>query len=305
MKPFRSKKPTALPGRRLADREARPDEFAGQQFRRNQTMSGVRRETLAEAASPRAKAHHLTQQRRKIGGILLIVLIGIGVLSLLLTQMTAKVLITSSTTALSTPIDAQKYEKVINDYLGVHPAGRLRFILNEQELSDYAAAITPEVASIKQTGSQNVVETRFAITFRKPIAGWQINNHQYYVDDQGVVFEKNYFATPGVQIVDESGISPEQGSTVASARFLSFVGRVVGLSKDSGYEVVQAILPSGTTRQLEIRLKDIKPLVKLSIDRGAGEQVEDMARSLRYLITEHGQSPSYVDVRVGGRAIYQ
>ncbi|MFZ2126309.1 MAG: hypothetical protein WAV04_02240 [Candidatus Microsaccharimonas sp.] len=303
MKLFGSRKPT-VPARRLADRQPRPEEYVPQQFRRNQTMSGVRRETLAEAASPRSKVHHLTRQRRKVGGILLIVLIAIGVLALLLTQMTAKVLITSSTTSLNSSIDGEKYEKIINDYLGIHPAARLRFLLNEQELSDYVSAIAPEVARVQQTGAHNIVETRFAMTFRQPLAGWQINSRQYYVDDQGVVFEKNYFQPPNVQIIDESGISPEQGSTVASARFLSFVGRVVGLSKDSGYEVVEAILPSGTTRLLEIRLKDVGSLIKLSIDRGAGEQVEDMTRALRYL-QSRGESPSYIDVRIGGRAVYQ
>lgn len=293
-----------VPARRRADREPRPEDHAMQQFRRNQTMSGVRRAATTEAVSPRSKVHHLTRQRRKVSGILLIVLLGISVLAILLTQMTAKVLISSSTSNLTSSIDGQQYEKIINDYLGVHPAERLRFLLDEQELSEYVSVATPEVASVQQDGVRNIVETRFAITFRQPLAGWQINNRQYYVDTHGTVFEKNYFQPPSVQIIDESGISPEQGSTVASARFLSFVGRVVGLSKDSGYEVVEAILPTGATRLLEIRLKDVGPLVKLSIDRGAGEQVEDMIRVLRFL-QSRGESPSYIDVRISGRAVYQ
>jgi hypothetical protein len=118
------------------------------------------------------------------------------------------------------------------------------------------------------------------------------------------VFEKNYYETPSVQIIDESGISPEQGSAVASARLLSFVGKVVAQAEEGNYQVTEAILPVGTTRQLEIRLKDVQPLIKLSIDRGAGEQVEDMIRVLRYLNSK-GLSPSYVDVRVTGRAVYQ
>jgi len=90
---------------------------------------------------------------------------------------------------------------------------------------------------------------------------------------------------------------------VASARLLSFVGRVVALAGESSYQVTEAILPSGTTRQLEIRLKDVGPLVKLSIDRGAGEQVEDMVRVLRYM-SSRGVGATYVDVRVSGRAVY-
>jgi hypothetical protein len=303
VKLFRSRK-KAVPGRRLADREPRPrsDDLPGSQFRRNRTLSGVVRE--APEVSARVRVHHLARQRRKVGSMLLLILVGIGLLALLLTQFTAKVIITSASTSVSNSIDGIIYEEMINDYLGIHPAERLRFILNEQELSNYAAAVVPEVASVDQTGSENIVETRFSITFREPIAGWQINGRQFYVDDHGIVFDKNYYTEPTVQIIDESGLSPEQGSTVASARFLSFVGRVVGLSKDRGYEVTEAILPSGTTRQLEIRIKGVTPRVKLSIDRGAGEQVEDMSHALNYL-TERKLKPSYVDVRVSGRAVYR
>ncbi|MFY9228506.1 MAG: hypothetical protein WAO28_04260 [Candidatus Microsaccharimonas sp.] len=290
------------PSRRTNTTESPSNLDGGSQFRRNRTMSGIRRE--ADDPSSRTRVHHLTNARRKVGGIFLLVLGVIVILAIVITQFTAKVVITASSDAPTTPVDGARYEKVINDYLGIQPVSRFRFALNEDELSYYAANAAPEVASITQSGSQNIIETRFAITFRKPVAGWQINSRQYYVDDQGIVFERNYYETPSVQIVDESGISPEQGSTVASARLLSFVGRVVALAKGSGYEVTQAILPSGSTRQLEMRLKDVTPLVKLSIDRGAGEQVEDMVRTLDYL-TSKGVNPSYVDVRVSGRAVYQ
>lgn len=291
------------PSRRLAQSEPRPS-LDGGQFRRNRTLSGVRRDPMDPSHSPRSQVHHLTNQRRRVGGILLIVVAGIIVLTLIITQLTARVIIAGSSTPITGEIDTAKYEKVINDYLGIHPAGRFRFALDENELSDYAASVTPEVKHMKQNGAVNLVETRFVMTFRKPVAGWLINGRQYYVDNEGIVFEKNYYETPGVQIIDESGISPEQGSAVASARLLSFVGRIVALAGESSYQVTEAILPVGTTRQLEIRLKDVGPLIKLSIDRGAGEQVEDMVRSLRYLSSK-GLSPTYIDVRVSGRAVYQ
>ncbi|MFZ3009788.1 MAG: hypothetical protein WA030_02065 [Candidatus Microsaccharimonas sp.] len=299
---FSRRNKPGVPTRRtvVSDSPSKPQ--TSSQFRRNRTMSGVRRET--EDPSSRTRVHHLTNARRKVGGIFLLVLGVIVILAIVITQFTAKVVITASSNAPTMPVDGSRYEKVINDYLGIQPVSRFRFVLNEDELSSYATNAAPEIATISQRGSQNVIETRFAITFRKPVAGWQINSRQYYVDDQGIVFERNYYETPTVQIVDESGISPEQGSTVASARLLSFVGRVVALAKGSGYEVTQAILPSGSTRQLEVRLKDVTPLVKLSIDRGAGEQVEDMVRVLNYL-TSNGINPSYVDVRVSGRAAYQ
>jgi len=301
---FSSKAKNDIPRRRQSTEFVRtpatPD--TGNQFRRNQTLSGIRRPET-EPQSERARMHHLARQRRNISAILALVLGVVVLLGILLTQFTGSVAITGSSAALSRALEPAPYEKAINDYLGIHPVERLRFALNEDALSDYVSNQLPEVAELKLTSTSNVIESDFTLTLREPVAGWQINGNQYYVDTTGVVFQKNYYATPGVQIVDQSGVSPEQGSIVASARLLSFVGRVVSLTGQGSYTVTEAILPSGTTRELEIRLKDVQPLMKLSIDRGAGEQVEDMIRSLTYL-NSVGKTAQYIDVRISGRAAY-
>jgi hypothetical protein len=274
----------------------------GNQFRRNQTLSGIKH-SASEPVSERTRLHHLARQRRHIGAILSLVLGIIIILSVLLFQFTGKVIVAGSSAALTHSIQPSTYEKAINDYLGIHPVERLRFALNETALSAYVSGVLPEVSHVKLTATNNIVQSNFTLTLRKPVAGWQINGHQYFVDTTGVVFQNNFYETPTVQIVDQSGVSPEQGAIVASARLLSFVGRVVSLAGQGSYTVTQASLPSGTTRELDIQLKDVQPRIKLSIDRGAGEQVEDMIRSLTYLQSQ-GKSAQYVDVRVSGRAIY-
>lgn len=304
MFPFKSKKPSDTPPRRRRtenDITIEPTR-SSQQYRRNQTLSGIQKSSVAD--SPRTKAHHLTIQRRKIGGLLAIVLAAIIVLTILVTQLTAQVTVASSTKQLTTSFEGEPYEAEINRYLGVNPAERLRFALNEAALNDYITSVLPEVESVNVSGVKNISTTQFAITFRTPVAGWQINGNQQYVDASGVVFEKNYYTTPGVQIIDESGITPEEGTTVASSRLLGFLGRVVAQAESRGYVVTQAILPVGMTRELDIQLKDISPRIKLSIDRGAGEQIEDMARSITYLQSRN-ITPQYIDVRVSGRAAYQ
>ena len=272
------------------------------QFRRNQTLSGVRRPEN-EPVSERTRMHHLARQRRNVGAIFTLVLGIVIILSILLSQFTGHVIVAGASQPVTRTIKPVNYEKAINDYLGTHPVERLRFALNETALSAYVTTILPEVSHVALTSTSNIVESNFTLTFRKPVAGWQINGHQYYVDATGVVFQNNYFETPGVQIVDQSGVSPEQGTIVASARLLSFVGRVVALAGQGSYAVTQAILPSGTTREIDVQLKDIQPRVKLSIDRGAGEQVEDMIRSINYLKFVD-RSAQYIDVRVSGRAAY-
>lgn len=275
------------------------------QFRRNQTMSGIRRPD-GELVSDRARLHNLSHARRKVGAILFLVVAVIVILGALMSQFTGSVHVTGSTAALSMPLKAAVYEKSINEYLALHPVERLRFALNQTALSRYVSNQLPEVAAVSFTSTDNIVESNFTLDLRKPVAGWQINNKQYYVDEKGIVFQNNYYDTPSVQIVDQSGIAPQQGSTVASARLLSFVGRVVSLAAAGGegsYTVTQAILPADTTRQVQVRLKDVQPVIKLSIDRGAAEQVEDMKRAVAYLQLR-GTPAQYIDVRVSGRAVY-
>lgn len=275
------------------------------QFRRGQTLSGVRKAPIEDESS-RRRVHHLALQRRKVGGVFLIAVTASILLLILLTQLTTSVILVSTTSALTQSLqkNEQVYAKEVNEYFGTHPAERLRFLMNGQGLSQYVATTHPEVKSLEIVGTHNFVETELKVTFREPVAGWQIRGNQYYVDSEGVVFEKNYFAQPSVQIVDNSGITPEQGTTVASARLLGFVGKVVSLSKGRGYSAVEAILPAGTTRRLDVRFEKTKPIVRFTIDGGAGEQVDDMARSLKYL-SDHRISATYVDVRVGGRVVYK
>jgi hypothetical protein len=180
----------------------------------------------------------------------------------------------------------------------------LRFLVDEDHLNEYVQARVPEIASIKTGGAAGFGKSTFTIMMREPIAGWSMGNKQQYVDSTGTPFSRNYFASPSVQIVDKSGVQVQAGQAVASSRFLGFVGRAVGIAKTQGYKVVEVIIPHDTTRQVELRLEGIGYPVKLSIDRGAGEQIEDMGRALRWL-SGHGQSPEYLDVRVSGKAFYR
>ncbi len=304
MKFSRSPHDELVPRRRqTVDSEAPSLSEQSSYFRRNQTLSGHRR-TEEGTTSHRHRLHHLSGKRRRVGGIFFLVLSIIIVLTIVLTQFVAQLSITSASTSIARPVDTARYETTINEYLGVHPVERLRFVLNRPALLLYVQQSHPEVADIGLSDISDIVKAHFSITFREPIAGWQINNRQNYVDDQGVVFEENYFDAPTVQIVDDSGISPQQGSAVASSRLLSFVGRAAHEAGERGYNVQSVTLPSDTTRQLEIRFKDVGPVIRVSIDRGAGEQIEDADRSLRYLQSVN-RGVTYIDVRTAGQAVYR
>ncbi|MET0979843.1 MAG: hypothetical protein ABWX90_01140 [Candidatus Saccharimonadales bacterium] len=309
-----SKKQPETPRRRqsaASGASARPTESDLEQryaFRRNRTLTGSAssnvvstNESNAQLKSSRVHMHDLARQRRHIGFILTVVLLATAVLFSLVIQFTANVIVrTSDVSRTLEPV----YAEAIESYLARQPIERLRFLLHEDSLNEYLQVVTPEIASVKVDGFAGFGKSLFVVEMRQPIAGWNIRGVQRYVDASGASFERNHDITPKVQIVDNSGIQVEAGQAVASNQFLGFVGRVVGLANANHHPVTQVIIPQGTTRQIELRIQDIAFPIKLSIDRPAGEQIEDMTRSLAWL-QSRSLAPEYLDVRVSGRAFYR
>ncbi len=273
------------------------------QFRRNRTLSSYRTPNTP-AASERAKAHHLTIQRRKAGSLFAIAFAVVALLAVLLWQMIAQVQVATSTKPLAVSFSGEVYSQTINDYVSLNPTQRLRGLLDADALSAFVADAHPEVERVTLGGFSGIAHGAFALTFRVPVAGWQIGTEQYFVDADGVVFKNNYYQTPDVQIVDESGVPPEQGTAVAGSRLLGFIGKVVALAGERGHRVVKVVLPASTTRTVDVTFADNPTQARLTIDRGAGEQVEDFDRSVRFL-TSQGQTAQYIDVRVKNRAAYK
>jgi len=317
MRLFKRNKPN-IPRRRLQNstdfsRMATPTATSSHVFKRNRTITGTTSVYLdgvgidTDLESPRKHTHKLSITRRKVAGTLLTVVAAIIAIGFLVSHLTARVAVGVSDTSISKPIAKARYEKVISEYLDSNPLSRLSFLLDEKALTNYVTLKLPEVEQIYQKGMSGLGETSFVIKMRTPIAGWGINGKQYYVDSSGIPFEENYFSLPVVQIVDKSGVSVQNTSTaIASKRFLAFVGRVVSSAKNSGYTVTQAVLPPNTTRELELHLKEVGYYIKLSIDRPAGEQVEDMVNAVRYFAgIGRASSLRYIDVRVSGKAFYK
>ncbi len=281
-------------------------------FQRNRTITGATSNQVNDTGgvkqptlmSSRTHTHHLANKRRKLSHIFLVVALAAAISWGLISNFTASPIVGSGDSDLREPISVDVYQDSIQSYLDAHPMERLRFLLDEASLTSYVTRELPEVSKVKQVGRGSIGKTQFTVKMRLPVAGWEIGGEQYYVDSSGVPFKKNYFQDPAVNIVDESGIPPGSSDAIASNRLLSFVGRVVSASKDNGYTVVEAALPEGTTRQLDIKIQDINYRVKLYIDRPAGEQIEDMSRAVKYL-NDKGIRPQYLDVRVSGKAFYR
>lgn len=299
-----------VPKRRQAERPVAGDTTDTATFRRGRTLTGsasslIRsaNESQADLKSSRVQAHELRHTRRRIGSIFVATVVLAGGLFILVSQFTAHA------TVQATPDPslqlADTYEKAIDDYLGNHLNERWRFLTNTDNLSNYLQTVTPEVKKATVVGTAGFGRSLFQLTFREPIASWEVNGQQLYVDASGVPFKKNYFRSPSLRITDQSGMSSSSpGQSIMSNRFMSYIGQVIGLTKAEGRTVTNIVIPPGMTRQIEVHLDGVSYPFKLTSDRSAGESVHDMMQSLEWM-QSHGRAPEYVDVRVDGKVFYK
>lgn len=310
---WKKQKDTAPRRRQLSEErianENRQSKAGRELFRRNRTLVGSSSSSVSSAAeldadlrSPRAHVHHLTAHRRRLSSILVFVMIASVFLLWVIYEFAATIHV--SPTDSTVRLQDGRYEAIINDYFASRPIERLRPLINHDELNAHVKREAPEVASVHNTGSAGFATGQFDIEMRKPVASWLIGSKQYFVDDDGIAFQINYFEQPSVRIIDQSGTPQAEGTTVASSRFLQFVGRSVSIARSYGMVVEQAIIPANFTRQVELRVTGREYPVKLSLDRPVGEQVEDMQRAVGYMDSKQ-LKPKYIDVRVSGRAYYQ
>lgn len=280
-------------------------------FRRNRTLTGSSsanvassNELNAELQSPRAHVHHLSSLRRRLVAYLSFSALAAFGLYLLLAQLVATQSVQVKDVALLTKEDTTAYQQAIESYYAARPAERLRFLLNKQDLLAHIQSTRPEVKTVQLEQGASLGEALIMIVAREPIARWSVDSENQYVDGDGMVFARSFYGDPGLQIIDNSGIRANSSRLVASNRFLGFIGRVIAGSSKNGLNVSAVTIPTATTRQVTLKLTGKATLYKLSVDRSAGQQVEDIARINRYLSLKN-LSPGYVDVRIAGKAFYK
>ena len=281
-------------------------------FKKNRTLTGSRssqvqssNEFNSELLSPRAHAHHLSKKRNKIVMKLVLIIGLILTTYLLVSMLIAQVSVRRSSNDYTISASkATEYENQIDAYLSSSPLQRFHPSLNEAALLTYLQKSHPEISSSSIELSGDLGKTQAIIGVRKPVARWTINGKDEFVDKQGVVFSYNAYATPPIEIQDRNKIAASSENIVASSRFLAFVGTIVGDMREQGYTVTKASIPPLTTRQIEIQLKGVSHVLKMTIERSVGEQTEDAVRITKYL-QKKSLSPKYVDVRVQGRAFYK
>ena len=269
-------------------------------YQRNRMLNSRKTATPAET-SERLVAHKLADQRRRLVHHLIWVVFACVIVLMIMWQsvLSATVITPQAIKA----DDSRRYIDTLELYYSKRPAERLRFLTNEEALRGHFLAHAPEVKSIRIEGDR-LASAQIKLVFRQPVAQWSSAGATYFVDDDGVTFEKNYFTPPAVAVRDESGVPTVVGQEVINRQFLSFLGQAVASFKKEGMIVTEAILPADTVRQVMFQLEGRSYPIRMTIDRGAGAQVAQAVKAIRHL-DSNGIVPQYLDVRVDQRAFYK
>lgn len=316
MSPLFKKKSANQPQRRdiARARQRQAEEDGGgadrYSFRRSQTLTGSASSSVstlsehsAQLKSPRVKSHELTRQRRRLIALLAGCVLLAAALYTVVYQFTATTVESIDGSAMTSA--KADYATRIQAYLNGRPLERLRLLTDNANLTTYLQQEYPEIDTASIDGRTGFGVSHVSLAMRKPVAEWSVNGRDLYVDQHGIAFMNNYYSDPAVKIVDHSGVRVQDGQTLVSNAFLSFVGRVVGAATTLEHvPVTQITIPPGTTRQIEVTVGGVSYPAKMTTDRSAGEQVEDMVRTIKWLQTR-GIEPKYIDVRVKNEAFYR
>lgn len=274
-------------------------EVAGR-YRRNYSQS-IYMEKPEEAS--RRQSSHTLRRRRKNTAYWLSATLIVGAGAWLISLQTV-LSISVASSELDKSSKSIYYSDLLNEYYKQRPIERLRFLTNKSALFAHISARAPEVRGVRVIGSSKPFQGTLQLSFRQPVARWSSGGQGLYVDAQGVIFKRNFFAEPSISIKDKSEVSSQPGQEAANRKFLEFVGQVISLMGDEGLLVQEVVIPRSTLRQVEIVLEGRSYSVKMTTDRTAQSQVGEVVRAIGH-IERRGLAPGYIDVRVDQRVYYK
>ncbi len=274
-------------------------------FRRSRTITGsvspdvrAAAENESQLKTPRLKLHELHGHKRRLLAQLLLAAAGAGVCWYLLQNFVGFVSSPRYLPAVTQPVDSETYRRAISAYFGAHPLQQFRFSLDDQKLTTTVAIGHSEVQAVTYQPEG------FVVSLRRPLLVWKTSTGQFYIDGSGTAFTINGYDEPALHVIDNSGVPNDQGA-VASSRFIRFVCQLVAAITGRGLgQVAEVTLPSGTTRELDIHLKDKTYLIKTNTDRDPLQTAEDLSHAVVFLKGK-GLVPQYLDIRVAGKAFYK
>jgi cell division septal protein FtsQ len=282
----------------------------GYVFRRSRTLTGTTSnkvnptaESRSQLKTVRLQAHELHQFQRRVARVLVVVMAVIAVLCYLLVTYISTIAVRYSQPGGSPQTAA--YQQTIQQYFTKHPMERFGFSINRKQFASDMQAAHPELSSVDIDKDWYGGNVRFMLQFRHPLLVWETGGHRFYVDNQGAAFEYDHFGGKYVSVSDQSGISPSvSGGSVASNRFINFLGKMVGAVNvaDKG-QVTDIIIPA-STREVDLKLQGRGYPIKTHTDRDPLQQAEDVVNAIKWFDSKK-VTPQYVDVRVAEKAYFK
>ena len=137
-------------------------------YRRNRNLNT--RHTASPVETSERTIQHAKSRRRRTRWIILLssalVLIVIGLLAWQCT-----VTVSVQTPDAASAKEADRYHRLIDEYLSVRPAERFLFVLNHQSLASFFLEKAPEVKTVRLEADQ-LARPRLKLTFRQPVVQW-------------------------------------------------------------------------------------------------------------------------------------
>lgn len=125
----------------------------------------------------------------------------------------------------------------------------------------------------------------------------------FYEPDTPIIStEDTPIYTPTVEIIDEDAAA--SGGNITT-RMRNYIGQAEADYRSLGYRPVKAVIPVGAIREVDFYLDDHPGYIKMYIDRGTAESVEDADRMLRYLADQETEEYDYIDVRIPYKAYWK
>jgi hypothetical protein len=289
----KTKKPSQQPVRR---RLSTSDQVRPKTYSRARTMSDVSRarKFRSERNEEQKKARRAKRSRTFLVTCLIISLSAI----LILTQIHFDAIYVSfndDTDKVTKQPDFEKMTDLTREYLSRHPFERISFLLNQSGLNQHIVDNMPEIQATNLQKA-NLFTSSLSISLRHPLASFK----GQYVDSEGVVFQNNFYNSPQIEMIDNSGA----GESNLSGSFLGFIGQVLSGLNHKNLTVKKIVIPPGALRYVEFYLEGLSYPFKAQIDRQAASQVSDIVNMKKYLESK-SITPSYVDVRVEGKGYWR
>jgi len=273
-------------------------------FRRTHTISGYDPSVAlekTEAELERKKLKKMQNRRRRLAAMLVCVLAIIIIGFIGLFQYLGVISNVNSSNQITAEIDKSRYISVADIYFREHPIERFSFVLNNQSFSDHMSKNIKEIenATINNRG---FLSGELNIKVREPVAIWRSGGEKHFIDGNGVVFDINLMADPGI-IIEDNTLGTD---TVLPVKFLRFIGQVIsGIQKNGGEKVEKASIPNKSIRSVEIFLSGRPYPIKTQIDRDISSQVGDILNILKYLDGKNIVPGEYIDTRVESKAYWK